>query len=203
MNTCPFALLLLAILHVAAPTASAQAVEPPREPAPQVATPHDPYFQPTGTVVTDTMPRVILRNMRQDREGKIWFATFGGPICYDGKTFRNFAVEVGLAKTRIFSLLEDRSGALWFGSITGGASRFDGKSFEKFTTQPKNGQQALIDDDVLWLFEDRDGNLWFGTNAGLSRYDGKAMQHFTTKDGLLHDSIYARALRRVSTGTRS
>ena len=40
-----------------------------------------------------------------------------------GKEFANFSEEVGLAKTRIFSLLEARSGTLWFGSITGGASR--------------------------------------------------------------------------------
>ena len=66
---------------------------------------------------------MIIRNIREDRAGNIWFATFGGPIRFNGKDFTNFSEEVGLAKTRIFSLLEDRSGALWFGSITGGASR--------------------------------------------------------------------------------
>src|SRR5262245_27067308 len=93
----------------------------------------DPHFTPTAAKATSYMPRVIIRNMREDRAGNIWFATFGGPIRYDGKEFANFSEEVGLAKTRIFSLLEARSGALWFGSITGGASRYDGKSFKKFT----------------------------------------------------------------------
>src|SRR5688572_4073687 len=89
----------------------------------------DPYFTPTAARTTSTMPHVIIRNMREDRAGNIWFATFGGPIRYDGKVFTNFSKEVGLAQTRIFSLLEDRSGALWFGSITGGATRYDGKAF--------------------------------------------------------------------------
>ena len=90
------------------------------------------------------MPRVIIRNIREDRAGNIWFATFGGPIRYDGKDFTNFSEEVGLAKTRVFSLLEDRSGALWFGSITGGASRYDGKSFTKFTEKEGLGNNDVI-----------------------------------------------------------
>ena len=93
---------------------------------------HDPYFQPIGAKSTSYMPRVIIRNMLQDREGHIWFATFGGPIRYDGKAFTNFGEEVGLPKVRIFSLLEARSGELWFGSMTGGATRYDGKTFTKF-----------------------------------------------------------------------
>jgi ligand-binding sensor domain-containing protein len=83
----------------------------------------DPYFTPTEAKSTSYMPRVIIRNIREDRAGSIWFATFGGPIRYDGRDFTNFSEEVGLANTRVFSLQEDRSGALWFGSITGGASR--------------------------------------------------------------------------------
>ena len=47
----------------------------------------DPYYQPVGAKSTSHMPRVIIRNMRQDREGHVWFATFGGPIRYDGNEF--------------------------------------------------------------------------------------------------------------------
>ncbi len=146
---------------------------------------HDPYFTPTVAKTTSAMPQVIIRNIREDRAGNIWFATFGGPIRYDGKDFTNFAEEVGLAKTRIFSLLEDRSGALWFGSITGGASRYDGKSFTKFTEK-----EGLASNDVHWVFEDRDANIWFGTTNGVSRYDGKSFTNFTTNDGLIDNSVY-------------
>lgn len=148
----------------------------------------DPYFTPTTAKTTSTMPRVIIRNMREDRAGNVWFATFGGPIRYDGKDFVNFSEEVGLARTRVFSMLEDRSGALWFGSITGGVSRYDGKSFTKFTDQ-----EGLGNNDVTWIFEDRDANVWFGTGNGASRYDGKTMTNFTTKDGLVDNSVYAIA----------
>lgn len=148
----------------------------------------DPFFTPTGTNTTSTMPRVIIRNMREDRAGNIWFATFGGPIRYDGKVFTNFSEEVGLANRRIFSLLEDRSGSLWFGSITSGATRYDGKVFTKFTVE--NGLASNV---VNWIFEDRDANIWFGTEKGVSRYNDKSMTNFTTKDGLVHNSVYAIA----------
>lgn len=146
---------------------------------------NDPYFTPTGAKSTPSMPRVIIRSIREDRAGNIWFATFGGPIRYDGKTFTNFAEEVGLMTTRIFSLLEDRRGVLWFGSITGGASSYDGQSFRKFTEK-----DGLASNDVHWMFEDRDGNIWFGTTKGVSRFDGTSFTTFTTKDGLLDDAVY-------------
>lgn len=79
---------------------------------------HDPYFTPTGVESSTYMPSVIIRNMREDRPGNIWFSTFGGPIPYDGKSFTNSLEEVGLSGTRVFSLLGDRSGALWFGCTT-------------------------------------------------------------------------------------
>lgn len=145
----------------------------------------DPYFTPTGAKTTPFMPKVIIRNIREDRAGNIWFATFGGPIRYDGKEFTNYAEEVGLAKTRVFSLLEDRRGALWFASITGGASSYDGQSFRKFTEK-----EGLAGNDIHWMFEDRDAQIWFGTTKGASRYDGRSFTNFTTNDGLIDNSVY-------------
>ena len=151
----------------------------------------DPYFSPIADKSTPLMPRVILRNIREDRDGNIWFASFGGPIRYDGKTFTNFAEEAGIAERRIFSLIVDKSGALWFGSITGGASKYDGKSFTRFTTK-----EGLSGNDVFWIFEDEEGDIWFATDGGVSRYDGKTFTNYSTKDGLPHNSVYAIAQDR-------
>src|SRR5262245_17232058 len=95
----------------------------------------DPHFSPIADKSTPLLPRVILRSIREDRDGNIWFASFGGPIRYDGKTFTNFAEEAGIAERRIFSLIVAKSGVLWFGSITGGACKYDGKSFTRFTAK--------------------------------------------------------------------
>ena len=65
----------------------------------------DPYFSPIADKSTPLMPRVILRNIREDRDGNIWFASFGGPIRYDGKAFTNFAEEAGIARYFLASTL--------------------------------------------------------------------------------------------------
>ena len=104
----------------------------------------DPYFIPIEGKTNPYLARVILRNMLQDKSGAIWFATFGGPVRYDGKSFTNLAEEVGLPNTRIFSLLEDKAGNMWFGAIRGGVSRYDGKSFELASEKPPSTRGARL-----------------------------------------------------------
>ena len=131
----------------------------------------DPYFTPIAAKTTSSMPRVIIRNIREDRAGNIWFATFGGPIRFNGKDFTNFSEEVGLAKTAFFRYWRGSIGALWFGSITGGLCGYDGKTFTNFTEK-----EGLGNNDVHWIFEDRNARIWFGTGKGVSRYDGKSKE---------------------------
>ena len=73
-------------------------------------------------------------------------------------------------------------GDLWFGSITGGATRYDGKSFRKWTKK-----EGLASNDVHWILEDRDGAIWLATTGGVSRHDGKSFTNYTVKDGLPHN----------------
>ena len=66
-------------------------------------------------------------------------------------------------------MLQDRNGALWFGALDGGVSRYDregrGSSgpsgtgiFTTFTVK-----DGMADDIVQAIFEDRDGNVWIGS----------------------------------------
>jgi streptogramin lyase len=151
----------------------------------------DSNFFPIAHKSTFLPRQVLVRNMREDRDGNIWFASSAGPIRYDGKTFTNFGEEAGIAGRVLFSLTIDKSGALWFGSITGGASKYDGKSFTRFTTK-----EGLSGDGVSWMFEDERGDIWFATGGGVSRYDGKTFTNYSTKDGLPHNSVYVIAQDR-------
>ncbi|MGE3172374.1 MAG: two-component regulator propeller domain-containing protein [Planctomycetota bacterium] len=160
----------------------------------------DPYFMPPPETTTAYMPRVIIRNIRQDRAGNVWFATFGGPIRYDGKEFTNFGEQTGLSRTRVFSLTEDHEGAMWFGSITGGASRLLGETAVRFTVAPlpapmstRENVSGLAGADVQWIFEDREHDVWLASGNGVSRWDGESLTNYTTADGLVHDSVYAIA----------
>ncbi|MDP7453536.1 MAG: two-component regulator propeller domain-containing protein, partial [Arenicellales bacterium] len=100
--------------------------------------------------------------------GKLWFGTSGGVSCYDGKTWATLTTEDGLADKEVKTILQDREGHFWFGTVAGGVSRYDARTFRSFTTE-----EGLADNRVNAMIKDREGTLWFGTEGGVSRYDGK------------------------------
>ena len=99
------------------------------------------------------------------------------------KSFTHFTEKEGLSNNTVWSILEDKSGNLWFGS-NGGVSKYLGKSFTHFTEK-----EGLSNNTVLSILEDKSGNLWFGTNGGVSKYDGKSFTHFTEKEGLSNNTV--------------
>lgn len=139
---------------------------------------------PTGLLIASRdsiaahAPNVITRNVLQDRSGRFWFATWAGIIKYDGQRFTNITETEGLEKFRVFSLLEDRTGVLWFGTIGGGLYRYDGSSFVRYTTA-----DGLPHNSILSMLEDEAGYVWFGTGSGATRYDGKTFTHFAIQGG--------------------
>lgn len=151
----------------------------------------DPYFTESTTITTPNGPKSITRSILQDKKGNIWLATWEGIIRYDGKSFTNFTNKEGLRRYRVFTILEDSKGILWFGTIGAGVYRYDarlpdgqGKNFTNFTTK-----EGLADDKLGCIYEDKAGNIWFGTMGGVSKYDGKTFTNFTTKDGLTDNDI--------------
>ncbi len=99
--------------------------------------------------------------------------------------FNNYGTDQGLALSSVQCGIVDGAGNLWFGTLGGGASRYDGKNFTNFT--PQNG---LAGGGIYGLIEDTGGNIWFGTNGeGVSKYDGSRFISYTTKDGLASNFI--------------
>lgn len=148
--------------------------------------PGDPSFVSPKDSISAQGPRCITRNVLQDKNGKIWLATWEGIICFYGKLFTNITLKNGLNHFHVFSILEDHSGNLWFGMIGGGVYRYDGNSFRLFSTK-----DGLVSDAVMCMLEDMSGNIWFGTRDGLSQYDGNSFTNFSTKDGLASNAISA------------
>ena len=95
-------------------------------------------------------------------------------------TWKHYTYLDGLGHNHVRRIYQDREGFLWFGTDTGGISRYDGEKFVSFTTD-----DGLAGDSVWAIHQDRDGFLWFGTlGYGVSRYDGEKFVSFTTDDGL-------------------
>lgn len=150
----------------------------------------------TTYTVEDGLSHDRVLSILKDRNGTLWFGTDGGLTRYDGTTFSSVELPLAASVTDfptgnnspllVWSILEDRSGNLWFGTNGSGVIRYDGAAFTRLTTR-----EGLSDDFVFSSLEDRRGVLWFGTNGGLSRYDGKAFTTYTTSDGLGSHDVWA------------
>lgn len=99
--------------------------------------------------------------------------------------FRNFNVEDGLAQSQILSMCQDHYGNIWFGTNSGGVSKYDGN---KFVTLSEN--DSLVNNVVFSIMETGDGKIVFGTNGGLSIYNGKTFKNYTDKKGLSHNRVF-------------
>ena len=174
-------------------------------------------------------------NITEDKIGNLWFGTYGGGVSkYDGnrvdaiergdtiaqrtqqdlkringklvKSFTNFTTAQGLTNNTVRSIIEDKTGNLWFGTFGGGVSKYDGnrveaiergdtiaqrtqqdlekingklvKTFTNFTTA-----DGLANNTVFSIIEDKVGNLWFGTDGGgVSKYDGNRVESIERGD---------------------
>jgi ligand-binding sensor domain-containing protein len=134
----------------------------------------------TKSSIAATVPNSISRNIIQDRNGNIWIAAFDGIFRYDGKVFANMTSKVSSA--RFFSVLEDRKGNFWFGSIGSGVYYYDGKSFKNFTIR-----EGLLNNEVTSIYEDKKGNIWFGVSGGASCYDGKSFRNYIIDGNIMNE----------------
>ncbi len=81
----------------------------------------------------------------------------------------------------IVAMMEDSKGNLWFGTLSKGVAKYDGKSLQYLTKK-----DGLVSDAVVSIIEDKNGVIWFGTHEGISKLDGDEITNFTEEDGLIH-----------------
>ena len=91
--------------------------------------------------------------------------------------FTHLTTDQGLSQGRVFAILQDRQGFMWF-ATRDGLNRYDGNSFVVFKNNPDD-PASLSSNYILALLEDDRGCLWIATfNGGVSRFD-PATERFT------------------------
>ncbi len=142
-----------------------------------------------------------VTDIARGKDGRVWFATYGAVIGFDGEAFTAITNEsLGLNEDKGFlhvrSVHEDRNGNLWIGNNGIGVLLYDGKTTINFTDKFKVGKPETAGASaslhkVFSIAEDSVGNVWFGTyESGAWRYDGDSLTHFGPEDGLPSGQVW-------------
>ena len=82
----------------------------------------------------------------------------------------SYTMDDGLAANRVYSILQDSCGFMWFGTDDG-LSRFDGIAFKNYYLSEYIN--ATTSNSVKKIFIDRRGRMWIGLDTGIVIYDSK------------------------------
>jgi ligand-binding sensor domain-containing protein/signal transduction histidine kinase len=82
--------------------------------------------------------------------------------------FERYGPEQGLSQSHVFSVAQDKTGFLWFGTDDG-LNRFDGHQVV-VVRQQENEPLVLPSNSIRALLVSRDSSLWIGTGNGVSHY---------------------------------
>lgn len=153
-------------------------------------------------------------SLLEDKEGRIWFGTWGQGFGYIDKHTRSIEqyyetpIKVlGLESDKVIALRIDSHGLLWVGTKGGGLSvaRIDDilqrkVKFRTFLHDPQD-ENSLAYNDVYGILEDREGRVWIATGKGLNMLDAEAVgkvldsqvvfQHVGEDDELLGGLVYS------------
>ncbi len=131
-------------------------------------------FRNFGTA--DGLPPSPIQAMRASRTGVLWIGTNAGVVRLDPT--REPGAATGFARVlhlpggghhdEVVSLLEDRSGALWAGTVDG-LFRSPGAAADPAFRRVAVAEAPETTEPINALFEDGDGTLWIGSELGLYR----------------------------------
>ena len=83
--------------------------------------------------------------------------------------FRNYTINDGLSQSSVSCIIQDDNHSIWIGTQDG-LNRFDGKTFEVFSSDDTEGLESEYIKSAL---KTEDGQLWFGTTNGLTVFNPK------------------------------
>ncbi len=122
----------------------------------------------------DTIPAWAATDIIEDDDG-IWLGTDGGGVVlYDGENWEIFATDDQLGGNEVGTIVQDRTGVLWFTFPGRGLTRHDPANDTWQTFGSKEG--ALNWPSTPGL--DSENQLWIGGYGELRWYDGQNWQSF-------------------------
>jgi len=129
-------------------------------------------------------PAGIL-GLTQGLDGRMWIATAVGLWRSDGGELESVPLTGDpYPGGMIWSIMEDRDGALWIGAENRGCFRVIDGRVERLT----DGGKAL---DAIALYEDKLGTMWLGGfGTGLHSFRAGPIMSWTMDDGMSGDAVW-------------
>ncbi|MBN1414581.1 MAG: hypothetical protein JW973_05735 [Bacteroidales bacterium] len=137
----------------------------------------------------DNLDYNTINYIMEDDEKRIWFATKGGAMFFNGSSFVMADEIMGMNLNEISCILQDSWGALWFSPpFDAYLVRFDKNRSTTELISIYNGSPLTF---VLSMVEDRNRNIWFTTYGdGIIKYNGAEMQSFKVGHGLSDNHVF-------------
>ena len=107
--------------------------------------------------------------------------------------FEHITLEDGLSDSTVYSIAQDTTGYLWFGTQDG-LNKYNGYNFTIYKSDPLN-PNTLANDNAGNIYADRDGIIWIGSwGGGLDRLNPKTGQftNFTNNPNDPHSLSFDR-----------
>lgn len=136
-----------------------------------------------GRVTLDGLDKDVVYSIAGP-DGELWLGRRDGGLTHlqshNGSfTAKTYTHSDGLAQDSVYSVYQDREGAVWAGTLSGGVSKL---SQGKFTTYTE--ASGLASNSVTSILEDTRGAIWFATPFGLTVLSKSHWQTYTVGDGL-------------------
>jgi ligand-binding sensor domain-containing protein len=146
----------------------------------------------------------------QDNPGNLWIGSFYGLQLIDKEgrnstIIKSSPVTPGRELFGATSILRDRQGKVWVGTLSQGLYVYDAESGRqvRFLHDPGNAN-SIRSNLIHIVFEDENGNLWIGGSEGLSKispFQREVNLYSTVKKGNRDDRIKdVRAIHKDSSG---
>jgi ligand-binding sensor domain-containing protein len=122
-----------------------------------------------------------------DSLGKVWFTTTMGVSVFDGTTWTTYTTANGLPDNTASFVIPDASGNVWIGTWMSGLVKFNGSTFQTYTS----ANDSLVSDNIVSVAINAPQYKWVGTFSGISVLDDEDawVRDYTITDGLYNNFV--------------
>lgn len=148
---------------------------------PDAASPQGHGFVSRQWTTTDGLPQSSINDIIQTRDGRLWLATFGGLVRFDGGTFDvlDIARLPELASNQVMSLAESPAGGIWANTLSGRMLRLVNDTVAEHLSVPNR-----LGPLTAALRSGPSGALFLATRVALHRYADGSWTSFSWQQGL-------------------